>query len=412
MRILLVEDDDADALLVEDLLSLAGTTSDVSRVRSLGEAEALPLGEVDCALLDLDLPDGAGLTGLNRLLDREPELAVLVLTGSEDEPRGLEAVAAGAQDYLVKGRVDGFELRRAIRYAVERRRAREARRQLELARVHAEENARLERGLLPVPLVTDPDLALSAHYRPGRRRALLGGDFYDAAQEADGVVHAVIGDVSGHGPDEAALGVALRIAWRALLLGGCPPEDLLPTLQVVLGHERHSRAIFTTLCMATINPDRTRVGLRLAGHPPPLVLSAGHVERLADVPPGPPLGIVDDVSWPVTEVVLPDPWGLLLYTDGLIDARAGGGKARLGDEGLAEVVQAELRAPDGEERELVHAVVERAEALNGGPLLDDVAAFLIQGAPRREEPDAQPRSSGAVRQVGPPSPLSDSSDPS
>ena len=384
MRILLVEDDDGAALLVEDLLSLAGTTSDVSRARSLAEAEALPLAEVDCALLDLDLPDVSGLTGLNRLLDREPELAVLVLTGSEDERRGLEAVAAGAQDYLVKGRVDGFELRRAIRYAIERRRAREARRQLELARVHAEENARLERGLLPVPLVTDPELALSAHYRPGRRRALLGGDFYDAAQEPDGVVHAVIGDVSGHGPDEAALGVALRIAWRALLLGGCPPDDLLPTLQVVLGHERHSRAMFTTLCMATISADRTRIGLRLAGHPPPLVLSAGRVERLAAVAPGPPLGVVDDVSWPATDVVLPDPWGLLLYTDGLIDARAGGGRGRLGDEGLAAMVQAELRASEGEEPELVHAIVERAEALNGGPLLDDVAAFLIQGAPRGE----------------------------
>ena len=71
----------------------------------------------------------------------------------------MEAVGAGAQDYLVKGQIDGQGLTRAVRYAVERRRADEARQQLELARLHAEENARLERGLLPAPLVTDPQPA-------------------------------------------------------------------------------------------------------------------------------------------------------------------------------------------------------------------------------------------------------------
>jgi serine phosphatase RsbU (regulator of sigma subunit) len=379
MRIVLVEDDDGDALLVEDLLALAGGANDLHRARSLAEAEAMDLPGVDCALLDLDLPDAVGLDGLHRLLAREPELAVLVLTGFDDERRGLEAVAAGAQDYLVKGRVDGFELRRAIRYAVERRRAHEARQQLELARVHAEENARLERGLLPVPLVTDPALRLSAHYRPGRRRALLGGDFYDAAQLADGDVHAVIGDVSGHGPDEAALGVALRIAWRALLLGGCAPDDLLPTLQVVLSHERHSRSIFTTLCMVTVSADRRGIGVRLAGHPPPLVLAGTRVAALDMGRPGPPLGVIEDAAWPLAESELPDGWALLLYTDGLMDGRRGDGDARLGDAGLARMVEAELQALGDDPRELVHAVVERAEALNGGPLLDDVAAFLIRG---------------------------------
>ena len=61
-------------------------------------------------------------------------MSVLVLTGFDDERRGVEAVAAGAQDYLVKGQIDGQGLARAVRYAVERRRADEARQQLELAR--------------------------------------------------------------------------------------------------------------------------------------------------------------------------------------------------------------------------------------------------------------------------------------
>ena len=78
---------------------------------------------------------------------------MLVLTGLADEHRGTEAVAVGAQDYLVKGSIDGQLLTRAIRYAVERKRADESVRRLYASEARAAENARLERGLLPQPLV-------------------------------------------------------------------------------------------------------------------------------------------------------------------------------------------------------------------------------------------------------------------
>src|SRR4051812_24129534 len=280
IRILLVEDDDGDALLVEELFAVSGALVEIVRAQSLAEARREKLDEIDCVLLDLDLPDAHGLAALHKLKTDRAEMSVLVLTGFDDERRGVQAVAAGAQDYLVKGQIDGQGLARAVRYAVERRRADEARQQLELARVHQEENARLERGLLPAPLVTDPELLLTAHYRPGRQRALLGGDFYDAVQTADGIVHAVIGDVSGHGPDAAALGVSLRIAWRTLVIGGHSTEALLSTLQAVHGHERHHSWMFTTLCMATIAPDQRRLTLRLAGHPPPLLITADGIRSM------------------------------------------------------------------------------------------------------------------------------------
>src|SRR3954467_10531747 len=297
IRILLVEDDDGDALLVEELFAVSGAHVELVREQTLAGARRVPLDEIDCVLLDLDLPDAHGLAALHRLKTARADLSVLVLTGFDDEARGTQAVAAGAQDYLVKGQIDGQGLARAVRYAVERRRADEARQQLELARLHQEENARLERGLLPAPLVSDPGLLLSAHYRPGRRRALLGGDFYDAVQDADGTVHAVIGDVSGHGPDAAALGVCLRIAWRTLVLGTSDADRVLPTLQTVHEAERHFSWMFTTLAMLSISPDRATVQVRLAGHPPPLLLSDAGIETLEPAHIDPPLGVVDDPRW-------------------------------------------------------------------------------------------------------------------
>ena len=240
IQLLLVEDDPGDALLVESLLAGVAPNVDVMRVERLREAEELLAGRIDCVLLDLGLPDAMGLEAVERLRAAAPDAAIVVLTGHDDEQRGVDALSRGAEDYLVKGSVDGPLLARAIRYAIERCRADRSQRELIEARLHARENARLERGLLPQALVRDPRVAVSTTYRPGRRRSLLGGDFYDAVELGDGTLHVLIGDVSGHGPDEAALGVCLRVAWRTLMLAQAPPDEALALLQEVLVHERHA----------------------------------------------------------------------------------------------------------------------------------------------------------------------------
>ncbi|MHB8767279.1 MAG: sensor histidine kinase [Deferrisomatales bacterium] len=127
LRVLFVEDHPGDARLVRELLAEAGGPGfDVHWGRSLGEAaEALAGGCPDAVLLDLGLPDSQGLATFARLRDLCPGVPVLVLSGLGDQRVALEAVAQGAQDYLVKGEVDGPRLARALRYAVERRRLEE-----------------------------------------------------------------------------------------------------------------------------------------------------------------------------------------------------------------------------------------------------------------------------------------------
>jgi serine phosphatase RsbU (regulator of sigma subunit) len=382
MRILLIEDDDGDALLVDELLLDAGAPFAMRRARTLAEAGPM-LADVGCVFLDLELPDSRGLSGLGALRELAPGLAIVVLTGLSDEHLGEQAVRAGAQDYLIKGQVDGHLLQRVARYAVERSKAEETQRQLAEARLYAAENARLERGLLPSPVLTDPRLAVTARYRSGGQQMLLGGDFYDVVESADGWVHAVVGDVCGRGPDEAALGVCLRVAWRTMVLAGRPVQEVLSAVQAVLEHERQHERLFVTLCMLSIAPDRTSGRLHLAGHPQPVLINAGDVTELTS-PVSLPPGIRHSANWPGGDVELGESWSVLMYTDGLIEGKIGNGPERLGSDGLIKAIEkARAQAPPGsqpdrvESERIVDSVISQARELNGGDLDDDLAVLAI-----------------------------------
>lgn len=136
LRLLLVEDNPGDArLLQEELKDVSSVRFEVRHVTRM--AEALPaVGEPgwDVVLLDLSLPDGHGLSNIERLQQAAPALPLVVLTGTDDEQLAMRAVHAGAQDYLVKGQATGPLLVRALRYAIERKRAEEGLKREEAAR--------------------------------------------------------------------------------------------------------------------------------------------------------------------------------------------------------------------------------------------------------------------------------------
>ena len=372
--VLLVEDDPGDAFLAEELLADTVLATRITWVSTLQAARDHLKGFRGCVLLDLNLPDAHGLGLLREVLESAPLAAVVVFTGLDDEHEGVAAVSAGAQDYLVKGQVDGSLLGRSIRYSLERRRADENARQLREARIHARENMRLERGLLPQVLLQRSPLSHRAYYRPGRERAVVGGDFYDAV-EKNGTTHVIIGDVSGHGPDEAALGVSLRIAWRAFIMAGVAEDAVLPNLEDILVSERAQEEMYATLCMASLDTGSDRVRTRVLGHPPPMIVQDGVVEEVPATPQ-PPLGVFPVEQSDTDEVVLPRGASMLFYTDGLVDAYDGGPPARLEVAGLRRMVTGILDQGVSLSR-LPEHLVDEAERSNGGPLQDDVAMLLI-----------------------------------
>jgi serine phosphatase RsbU (regulator of sigma subunit) len=174
------------------------------------------------------------------------------------------------------------------------------------------------------------------------------------------------------------------VAWRTLTLGGVDVEHVLPTLQDVLIHERHAEEIFATVSTIAITPDRRTATVRSAGHPPPVLLGEGDgtMPTIGPTATGPPLGVFDDAGWPARELALAPRWGVLLLTDGLIEGRAASGvSARLGMDGLIALVATfEAGASWAQEpSRLVADLIDAVLELNGGAMLDDVAALLLTG---------------------------------
>ena len=133
IKVLLIEDNLGDARLVKEMLADAGASKfSLTHVGLLSEGLSLLRNESHhVILLDLSLPDGHGLDTIRQVCAVAPHLPVVILTGLDDETIAIRAVQEGAEDYLVKGQMDGNLLARAVRYSIERKRAEEALRESE-----------------------------------------------------------------------------------------------------------------------------------------------------------------------------------------------------------------------------------------------------------------------------------------
>jgi DNA-binding NarL/FixJ family response regulator len=125
-KTLLVEDNPAEARLLQELLRGETGTGDLFNVECTDRLATsilrLGIGDIDVVLLDLSLPDSKGEETFAKVKACAPDIAIVVLSGLDDEAIALKMVKAGAQDYLPKAHVSADMLARAIRYAIERKR--------------------------------------------------------------------------------------------------------------------------------------------------------------------------------------------------------------------------------------------------------------------------------------------------
>lgn len=236
-------------------------------------------------------------------------------------------------------------------------------------------HARLEASLRPSMPVDHPGLTIITRYRTGEQRLHLGGDFIGSTPLGQTGLQFVIGDVSGHGPDAAALGATLRSTWKALALAGADVLEAVEGMRRMLLAEKVQSGIFATIVAGAVDVTERRMSFVNAGHVPPLLLADGRV-TLLEVDPSPPLGFDGGTPLTLRCVPLPERWSLFLYTDGLIDVRVAPGSAeRYGEARLLKRLASWAHsAPDDIALDTLMTEIESA---SGGHFADDVAVLLI-----------------------------------
>ncbi|CAM5373670.1 Putative regulatory protein OS=Streptomyces griseus subsp. griseus (strain JCM 4626 / NBRC)OX=455632 GN=SGR_734 PE=4 SV=1 [Streptomyces griseus subsp. griseus] len=185
----------------------------------------------------------------------------------------------------------------------------------------------------------------------------------------------MIGDVSGHGAAEAALGVCLRVAWRTAVLCGTSQPEQIALLEEILVAERSDSHVFATVTSLVFPPGQRHAQVLRAGHPG-LLLREGKDVSWVEPEGGMALGLLPGFGrWPTVDIPLAPGAGLVLFTDGLFEGRDGP-DSRLGEEGLLAMARANGHLPA---RSFVDALVAGAAegAAPYGGLADDVAVLHL-----------------------------------
>ena len=212
-----------------------------------------------------------------------------------------------------------------------------------LGRLRAESEMRslaetLQRSLLPSHLPSVPGLELASRYRAGGGSALVGGDTYDVMPLPDGRWMALVADVCGTGAEAAALTALTRHTARAASAAGCPAA-VLAAVNTALLHEQGAGPLrfVTAVCLVLEDgPGGRRAAFSIAGHPPPLLRTADGVVVALGTPAA-PLGVDAATVFTDHAVDLPGGSTLLLYTDGVTEARDDAGE-QLGEERLQRLL--------------------------------------------------------------------------
>jgi phosphoserine phosphatase RsbU/P len=236
----------------------------------------------------------------------------------------------------------------------------------------------LQRSLLPPALPDVPGLETTAHYHFASLNE-VGGDFYDLFALGQDRWGLFLGDVSGKGADAAAVTSMIRYTLRAAAAYDPDPGMVLSTLNDALREEfeRHD-GHFCTAIFGVLTPDGDGFTLTLAsgGHPLPLLIGADGTASYPPIQGGPFIGVFDGAAFTATAMRLGPGDTLLLYTDGLTEARTGPGRDRYGDQALrafaASIAPATASAA-------VSAIIGLLDGFGDG--LDDDIAVLALGVP-------------------------------
>jgi sigma-B regulation protein RsbU (phosphoserine phosphatase) len=388
VRVLLIDDDEDYYVITRDFLGDVEGYSCVVTWKSSFEEGLAELDRVDydVCLLDFQLGARNGLELLRQAATRGCRIPVIMLTGQGDLSIDLEAMKAGAADYLIKGKIDSSLLERAIRYALERTRTleqlRSSRDSLHATKEKLEEalnniNEELEtakmvqKSFLPNRIGVTPGLELAATFLPS---GSIGGDLYDIIKIDENRLALLLFDVCGHGVPAALISAMAKVSFaRQILQTGAPDQILREVNNELVSFMPNER--YLTAFLGIFDIAKRQFLFSRAGHPPAILVrrSTNAVEYLSCK--GAFVGLYPDARYDCASVALEQGDTIVLYTDGIIESMAGSGD-RFGKDRLATAL---IQSSGADPSDTITTLIAEWNAFVGNePQADDITLLVAR----------------------------------
>jgi sigma-B regulation protein RsbU (phosphoserine phosphatase) len=375
LKVLIIEDSELDAMMLLGHLRHAGYDPQYRIVATAADLDdALNRQEWEIVLSDHNMPNFSSTAALERVRAANADIPFLIVSGSIGEEVAVEAMKAGAQDYLMKGNLARLEatVDRELKEAGERRARREAERSL-LARGEELRIAReVQQQLFPATAPALPGCDLAGASCPAEE---TGGDYYDFIAGRDGEFFFVIGDVTGHGLGPALLMADVRAYLRALVLSNRSLGEIMAQARHLLvedlGPDRFITILFAKFC-----PGSRTFSYINAGHPAGYLIAADGQVRAELGAGAAALGIDGERDHLVpVEVSLSEGDLILVLTDGILEATSPSGE-EFGETRVLDVVRRERGKPSAE---IIRILFDEVRRFKGSDKVqDDITAVILK----------------------------------
>lgn len=328
---------------------------------------------IDMVLSDINMPKMDGLTLLQQLPDVDPNLRAVIVSAYGDMDNIRTAMNRGAFDFVTKP-IDFDDLKitisRTLEHLAEWREALSSRDQLVALQNELSIASQLQQSILPtIPPMTE-GCEVSANMEPARN---VGGDFFDYFR-LDNHIGLVVADVSDKGIPASMFMMSSRTALKGAAIGVRDPEKVLTEVNNQLQQDNPT-FMFVTLIYALYNPETGLLTYSIAGHDPPMLVSADGTVTELPLTKGIAVGIAADVVYTQESVTLEPGDTVVLYTDGVTEAMNADNQ-QFGMDRLAEVFEGNSPESATSANE---AVFERVRIFAGdAPQSDDITCLTLR----------------------------------
>ncbi len=330
-------------------------------------------GDVDLALSDINMPEMDGLSLLEKLIERNPVLKVVMISAYGDMQNVRTAMNRGAFDFITKPIVPAdleATVEKTLRYVARLKSAIKLEQELSIART-------VQLGLLPNGCMSSNDFEVSGFCEPAQS---IGGDYYDIIQLSHAKFGIAVADASGKGVSAAIYMTLIKGLLHANATVEHSPKEVLIKINTLL-HRIIKRGSFVSMIYAVMDTSTGEFSYARAGHLPPILVS--EEDDVRQVPlraKGMALGLANSAAFAFTideaSYTLKHGDALVLYTDGFIEARNPRGE----EYGMERLQQAAfVHCLNSTATDMVRAIVNDVKAFAGNaPQHDDMAMVAIK----------------------------------